>query len=212
MSGIPVREWQLRSKRTEGGLELLGARVAPGAINTTLQRAFAALDSKGRSFLLIRLDTTDRDGIEAALKQASALVKGVRISLAIDVATVGRLDLDRGLDTRGAGLLLDDVDASTPPGALLHPSLEAVRFRPEFIAAARGSLRAEIVLRASLGIARDLGLATLGSGDASDQDWSLASQFDYTSRDVDEERIASAMRHPGFQRSQPDPPTFQLSR
>lgn len=212
MSRPSVREWQLRSSRTEGGLELLGPKIKHTSLNATLDRAFPALNLKGRSFLVIRLETTDPDGLAATLKQASAWAGRIRISLAIDVSTLGLLDAERRLDTRDAGLLLDDVDASTPPAALLHESLEAVRFRPEFISSARCSLRLEYALEACLGLARNLGLATLGSDEAGHRESAAATPFDYTSRDVAEERGAAAIPHLRLQRPAPDQPRFQLSR
>jgi hypothetical protein len=189
MSNAAVRHWRLAARPTEGGIELLGAKVPPDALDMTLRDACSALNRDGRAFVLIRLATTDRAGIEAALEHASACSARTRISLAIDSSTLARIGARR-LNTTGAGLLLDDVDAETPPAALIHEALEAVRFRSDFIASAMCSLRTGCALEATLGLARNLGLATLGHETTGKSEWRPGTQFDYTSEELAEDQLA----------------------
>ena len=98
----------------------------------------------------------------AAIRAIGELKSKIHIALAIDLATLMRLDGSLPV-AEGMGLVLDGVNATTPLSALILDSIEAVRFEVAFIAAASRSLRIDAALRAMLFLANDLALSTLAS-------------------------------------------------
>ena len=157
------RQWRSCANPETIGIELLGSPVDPGSVCQGLDSLVARLDLGHASFVLMRLAPTDDAGIRTALSTAFASFEAtdIRVCFAVDRWTLSRLG-GRGLDSLRAGLLLDDVDGDTPPAALTHEAIEAIRFRPEFVASAVRRLRLGCALEASLGLARALGLAVLG--------------------------------------------------
>ena len=111
---------------------------------------------------LVRLASSDYVGICAAIRAIGELKSKIHIALAIDLATLMRLDGSLPV-AEGMGLVLDGVNATTPLSALILDSIEAVRFEVAFIAAASRSLRIDAALRAMLFLANDLALSTLAS-------------------------------------------------
>ncbi|MEP7301349.1 MAG: hypothetical protein ABI699_07455 [Caldimonas sp.] len=84
-----------------------------------------------------------------------------RLCLAVNSLTLESM-VGKTFDSGQVGLILDDVRADTPLSSLACESIEAIRFSPEFVLAAGRSIRLGCVLGAMLGLARDLGLCTLG--------------------------------------------------
>ncbi len=142
------------------GLEVEGLAVAPAEIEHRL-RLLSRDDARRGSFLVLRLVSTDRAGLQAAIRAAAEVPWNKRICLALDRATLSCIDGTLPVAER-VGLLLDGVDAGTPLADLVAEHIEAVRFRPDFLDRASCSLRIDAALRALTSLARDLGLATFG--------------------------------------------------
>jgi hypothetical protein len=175
---LAVRHWTFASDTSPGGIELLGPPCSAATLGAALDAACAALPMRDPAFLLVRLERTNRAGVEAAVQLASAFSATARVCLAIDRCTLAQLE-SQGLDTSNVGLLLDGVDADTPPSAVVHYAIEAIRFGPDFVAQAARNIRLGCALEAMVGLARNLGLATLGPAAAA-EGWCLPGiAFDY---------------------------------
>ena len=101
-----------------------------------------------------------------------------------------------------ASLVLDVGCEATSFAAFTHARVEGVVFRNEWALRARRSLRASAVLGAMTGLARDLGLATLGPGQPSATLHDGLRPFDYF----------AAAANPGLKTPTPQTPRFELSR
>ena len=67
------------------------------------------------------------------------------------------------LHDRNIGIVLDFVDERTPLATVGAEGIEALRFDPQFVGRARRDGRLACILDAMLGLAHDLGIATLAS-------------------------------------------------
>jgi len=155
-----TRSWKSTSGESSGD-ELISAPLLPGQLKGVLRPALES-GNLGGEFLLVRLASSDYVGICAAIRAIGELKSKIHIALAIDLATLMRLDGSLPV-AEGMGLVLDGVNATTPLSALILDSIEAVRFEVAFIAAASRSLRIDAALRAMLFLANDLALSTLAS-------------------------------------------------
>lgn len=159
MSAASLKIWHSPSQPSARGFEIAACPVLPRHVRRALDDVSSfRIDG---SFLLIRLATTDHDGMSLARSSAGGFTSTARVCIAIDLATVKSIGHRQADDDR-IGLVLDDVDADTPLSAITNEALEAIRFKPEFVVGAGRSLRAAAILRAIMGLAHDLGLGTLG--------------------------------------------------
>lgn len=118
----------------------------------------------GAGFLMVSIDRLpgiDSDAIGQAVEAWRRTGSGARLCLAGTRDALRRI-VDSQVDYNDVGLLLDGVDAGTPPAHLLWDRIEAVRFQHEFIAAANRGFKLGCALEAMLGMAKSLGLCTLG--------------------------------------------------
>jgi hypothetical protein len=67
-----------------------------------------------------------------------------------------------GIDNDRIGLMIDNVGLRTPCSDLIWDRIEAIRFNAEFVAYAARDVRTACALEAMLGLAREVGLRTLG--------------------------------------------------
>jgi hypothetical protein len=156
----PARRWKSTSGESAGD-ELICRPLLPEELKAALRPALQSGHFDG-AFLLARLASSDHAGICAAIRAISELKSKIHISLAIDLATLERLDSTFPA-TESTGLVLDGVNATTPLSALILDSIEAIRFEGAFTAAASRSLRIDAALRAMLFLANDLALGTFAS-------------------------------------------------
>ena len=161
MNSSGTRCWTSTSGGTPG-FELISRPLSPETLATALRPLVSGRPDS--AFLLARLASSDQEGVCAALRAAQGLGAKSRIALAVDLATVERLEANLPV-TDNVGLVLDGVTARTPLSAFILDSIEAVRFDSAFITAASRNLRLDATLRAMLSLATDLALGTLASGE-----------------------------------------------
>ena len=180
-TGVAMRHWRSASDSSACGLELLEAQPSPETLAATLDAAHGSVHARNAAFLLLCMAPTDRASVEMTLEIAAAFSSNTRVYLSIDRSTLSRIGSKR-LDTKRVGLLLDDVDADTPPSDIVHEAIEAVRFRADFIRKARGQLRLRCTLDSTLFLAHNLGIATLGPTESAIEELDVYGvQFDWTS-------------------------------
>lgn len=152
--------WFSSSGGSEKGYEVLAPPLAIEDVAPTLRVLKDSAISEG-AFLLLSLASTDKHGVARAVAEIATAACPVRVCLIVDEGTL-RLVESEVLGLGNVGLLLDQVGLSTPPSALICEGVEAVRFNHECVAQANQSMRAAAAMRAMLGLARDLCLATFG--------------------------------------------------
>lgn len=118
-------------------------------------------DLAGAAFVVVPAAGLDTAAIEQMAGSLHRDGGRARLCLAADRRTLGALDA-AAIDSDRIGLMLDGVDADTPLSELVWDRLEAVRFEARFVARAARELRLGCALDAMLGLARDMGLCTLG--------------------------------------------------
>jgi len=177
MNSAALRVLQSPSQPEAHGFEVISEPLTCYELAETLKSV--EWDKVAGSFVILRLSSTDHAGVEAAFKIAHEFASSSRICVAIDEATLARID-SRRLENDRIGLVLDDVDTNTSLPSIAHDGIEAIRFSPGFLEDVKSSLRKGAVMRALLRLAQDLGLGTLRPVKACDghpDDPTLA--FDY---------------------------------
>ena len=175
-----VRRWASRSNPSIAGLELLGAPCLTDAVGAALASVRAAEPRNTDAvFLMIRLAPTGRRGVATAMSLARDFSSDTRVSLAIDSETLLEVG-SRRVDTAQTSLILDDVNAQTPPCHIGHEAIDAIRFSPDFVLLASRSARYHCMLDSMVSLARSLGLATLSAVTEATRDASvLGLEFDW---------------------------------
>lgn len=156
--------WTLRRWSSPADPHLQAAELLPtprdgNAMADALVRVVG--DLAGAAFLLVRVDGIDTAEVGQAVDSFHRAGGKARLCLAGGRAALDAIDA-AAIDCDRIGLLLDDVDADTRFSELVWNRIEAVRFKPDFVARAARDLRLGCALDAMLGLARDLGLCTLG--------------------------------------------------
>lgn len=159
MSASMLRHWSAPSRPHRHAAELMPVADCAILASALCQVAPAIGHSV---FLIVRVDRFDSPGFLAAMRSFRHAGGGARLVLASDRTTLEAADA-AGFDPDDLGLMLDDATAETPPSHLIWDRIEAVRFCDDFVRAANGNLRLGYALELMLGLARDLGLCTLGS-------------------------------------------------
>ena len=160
-ASFATRRWISVARPATHGLELLGDGTSPIALRSTLDAARESLHMNDAAFVLVRVASMDHLGIQAAFDVAARHSAVAHVTLAIDHWTLARIDPGL-IDTGRVGLVLDDIDIDTPSSAMVHSAIEAVRFRRSFVTDATHRARVGCALEAMLGLARNLGVATMG--------------------------------------------------
>ena len=159
----PLLRWSSPARPDRQAAELRSAAFDDRPLDQALRRV--AGDLAGARFLVVNVDVARPADVRKGIDAFHAAGGTARVCLAGSRETlmqfpVGTLDNDR------VGLLLDGVDAHTPCADLAWDRIEAVRFSPDFVVEAARHLRLGCVLESMLGLARDMGLCTLGAHDA----------------------------------------------
>lgn len=188
--------------------ELLPAPTSAAAMDRALQ-FLSRTDVEGSAFVIVRLPRRDDErsrALDAIVRSALA----PRICVSVDSSSLHEVQ-DQVRNGDGVALMLDEVDAQTPPADFIRGSLNAVRFRADFVARAARDVRHGCALSAMLALARDLGLATLGPVTAPNEDWLVpGTQFDYVPVYSAESRADAA--RPARRAAAPQGRAFHLSR
>lgn len=170
-----LRRWSSRADRDLHAAELLPSPADGDAMAIALARV--AGDLAGAAFLVVGVGGVEASAVGQAVESFQRAGGRARLCLAGDRATLGAIDA-AAIDCDRVGLLLDDVDADTPLSELVWSRIEAVRFSADFVARAALDLRLGYALESMLGLARDLGLCTLGI-DALPDGASVAGRADF---------------------------------
>lgn len=153
-----LARWSAFAQPTRYAAELLAVEhkeaLDAALINVTRDLGSAA-------FLFARIDQFEVPSLDRATTAFHRSGARTRLCLAGDFACLARLDVI-GIDHDRVGLMLDDVGEETPMSELIWDRIEAVCFRSDFIARAARNLRISFALEAMVGLAKDLGLCTLG--------------------------------------------------
>ena len=116
---------------------------------------------KDARFLVVGVRGVEVTGLSRAIHAFRAAGGNARLCLAGDRATLVAVD-QAGFDHNHVGLMLDDVDVDTACSHLIWDRIEAVRFGATFVSRASNDLRVSCALESMLGLARNIGLRTLG--------------------------------------------------
>lgn len=174
----PLRRWSSVAASPVQAAELVAGPLPPESLGTALG-ALCERDLRDATFLLIRLTSGDGKAMHDAIAAANAFPLTTRLCLAVDRVAIEEIRAC-DLDGNRVGLLLDEVDADTPLSDLIVDSIEAIRFRADFVAHARRNLRAGCALDALLGLAWNLGLPTFGPNAAANEaSTTTAPMFDF---------------------------------
>ena len=173
-----VKPWTAVIGNPARAYELVSAPVRPQALRAVLAFLATAVP-KESSFVVVRLARGDDLAVREAIDAANESTLSSRLCFAVCRSTLQIVHF-KELDNDRAGLMLDNVDAETPLTDIANDFIEAVRFDSEFVGRAHRNLRQGCVLDAMMGLARNLGLCTLGP-QQTDTDAATASnaKFDY---------------------------------
>jgi hypothetical protein len=176
---ISLRRWVSVNCPPTFALEVTAGPLDPNALPEFLA-SLSKEDLGDAVFVVLRLAALELKRSGPALSAANTWSRNARLCLAVDRGTLGRIEFNT-LDADRIGLILDDVDAETPLSAMVRDSIEAIRFRADFIAQARGSVRIGCVLTTMLDLATNLGLGTLGPATGANDTTShlLVPSFDF---------------------------------
>lgn len=177
MSAWTVRRWA--SQATSGfGCELGPAPVSLRSLTQALGSA-ALRTELDVAFVIVRLRACDEESLRRTIDAANSASMKPRLCLAVDRDGLERIDA-AAISSDRIGIMLDDVDADTPLSLVASRSIEAIRFRPDFIARSTRDLRLSCVLESMLLLAHNLGICTMGPSLRGDDDSiSPVPTFDY---------------------------------
>ena len=190
----PLLRWSSPVRPDKQAAEVLRAGDDRRALELSMRRAARQLGHA--RFLVVNIESADVADLHAGIEAFHAAGGSARVCLAGDRKTLGRLDA-AAFDNDHVGLMLDAVDADTPCADLVWDRIEAVRFAAAFVAAAVSNLRLCCALESMLGLARDIGLCTLGAN-AVPGGASLCGRADFDYLPVEESLLGS-----GYERQRP---------
>ncbi len=174
IAGGDIVRWQSTTDPS-----LCGVEVAGQALKDPQEKG--ALHVSRPTFVLAALGASRPSDVALAVSRASAAYGNARPCMALEAGALLAIDIGL-LRQRNISVVLDQVDEQTPLSAVSAESVEAIRFAPGFVARAMTDGRLACVLDAMLGLARDLGIATLGSGAGDAMREMQRFDFDYVSR------------------------------
>lgn len=173
-----VRRWSPMDGHPARAYELVSLPIAPQAFRAALAFLTTAVPVDS-AFIVVRLAGGDNLAIRQVIEAANESTLSPRLCVAVDRSTLAAIDFS-ALDNERVGLMLDGIDAETPLTDIAHDSIEAIRFDENFVECASQNVRQGCVLEAMFGLARNLGLCTLGPQVANaDALIASASDFDY---------------------------------
>jgi hypothetical protein len=159
-TGDVLVSWASRTAPTKVGAELLP--MASGDRSLELALTDVASNLGNARFLIVNVSKIDATTVSRAIGAFHAAGGNTRLCLAGDRETLTQVDA-AGFDSDRVGLMLDDVGPNTTCSDLIWDRLEAIRFDPEFVARATRDVRTACALESMLGLAREIGLRTLGT-------------------------------------------------
>jgi len=181
--------WMSQAIPVRHAAELLPAESAGGSLEAALTRI--AMQLGAAQFLIVKVRDISPPALNRAVEAFLAAGGTARISFAGHRPALTTLAIS-GIDDDHVGLMLDDVDIDTAYSDLIWDRLEAVRFSGPFVARAARDVRTGCALESMLGLAREIGLQTLGPGtDPKSAGLPGRSAFDYLPA-----AFASAMQRP----------------
>ncbi len=183
----PLLRWSSPARPDKQAAELLPAGVDGHTLELSMRRVARQLGNA--RFLVVNVESADVADLHTGIEAFIAAGGVARVCLAGDRKTLGRLG-NAVFDNDHVGLMLDAVDADTPCADLVWDRIEAVRFSAAFVAAAVSNLRFCCALESMLGLARDIGLCTLGAN-AVPGGASLGGRADFDYLPVEESLLGS---------------------
>ena len=160
-----IVRWESTRDASRCGYEIAGFAPRRHRLEAEIDRTLTGAGDKKPAFVFMALGAAAPDDVATSISRAAGFSHAARVCVAIDPATFHATD-PAALRDANVGIVLDQVDASTPLSVFSSDLVEAVRFSESFVAKARADARSACVLGAMLRLAHDLGLATLaGSGD-----------------------------------------------
>jgi hypothetical protein len=150
-----VVRWESTADPSLCGVEIAGRALRAPAPSDTSRVS-------NPSFVITAIGSSRPSDIATAVLNASAAYGNARACVALDAGALFAMDLGF-LRENDISVVLDNVDEKTPLSAVTVERVDAVRFEPSFVARARTDGRLACVLQAMLGLAHDLGIATLGT-------------------------------------------------
>lgn len=160
-----LQRWASTTTPARQAAELLRTSTGSRSLKTALVNIVRQIQDA--QFLVVKLHDEDLPALGRAIESFSATGSSVRLCLAGDRRLLSKVDAS-GLDSDHFGLMIDDVSFDTTWADLVWDRIEAVRFRPSFVARAVCDMRAACALESMLGLVREMGLRTLGSHEAAD--------------------------------------------
>lgn len=171
-----IVRWESTRDSARCGYEIAGFAPRRHRLEAELDRTLTRAGSRKPAFVFMVLGRAGPDDIATSVARAAGFSHAARICLAIDEDTFIAAD-PSALRDANVGVVLDQVDASTPLSVLSSDLVEAVRFTQAFVERAMVDARSACVLTAMLRLAHDLGLATLAA--TSDGKSPAEFEFDY---------------------------------
>lgn len=171
-----IVRWQSTVDPSRCGVELAGYISGYHRLEAELDKGLGTAHAMNPAFVFASPGSPRPEDIATAVSNASRFSSEARMCLALDEQALGATD---SLELRKAnvGILLDRVDANTPLSIISSDLIVAIRFDETFLRHAAVDARSACVLAAMLGLAHDLGLATLGAFNRLDRTGECA--FDY---------------------------------
>ena len=128
-------------------------------------------------FVIATIHDRDLPNLGQAVDSFYSTGRSARLCLAGSRAMLAKVDT-LGLDNDHVGLMLDDADIETPWADLIWDRIEAVRFASSLVVHAARDMRTACAMESMLGLAREIGLRTLGSCEVTDSA-SVSGHYDF---------------------------------
>ena len=176
-----IVRWESTADSSRCGIEVCGLEFGEGRLEAELDRALGRLKGSQPAFVIAGFASSLPRDLAKAISQSRDFSSCAHVCLALDYKTLLALDPAILRDEK-FGVLLDQVDASTPLSAISAEPVEALRFEGDFVQRASTDLRLSCIVDSMLKLAHDLGLATLGSTSDSERPQKSGFDFDYVCR------------------------------
>lgn len=189
-----IVRWESTTDPSRWGVEIAGHALLQDRLEAELDKHLSDGTIGQPAFVFAALDSVRPDEIAIAVSRATEFSRGARVFVALDQESLAAMDAEFLRDMH-VGIVLDQVDSNTPLSAVSADLIEAVRFEESFVQRASADARMACVLDAMLGLAHDLGLATLATT-ATRRRPSMALEFDYVSTTPPMSRRAASTAGP----------------
>lgn len=181
--------WESTVDSSRCGIEVFDVEVGEGRLEAELDRALCAVRGSRPAFVIAGFASSGLLDLANAITQSCKLSSSAHLCIALDYKTLWALNPATFRD-KNFGVLLDQVDASTPLSAISAEPVEAIRFDEDFVRRASTDLRMSFIVDSMLKLANDLGLATLKANSDSERESKTKFDFDYVSAGQYDESLA----------------------